>query len=87
MTRRRALWVALGAGLGLAAAGCSQAGTDDGAVSVDFARTEHEAGRAILVDIREPTEHATGVAAGARLLPMRQLGARIGEMIRARLFS
>ena len=80
MTRRRALWVALGAGLGLAAAGCSQAGADYGAVSVDFARAEHEAGRAILVDIREPTEHATGVAAGARLLPMRQWGARIGEI-------
>lgn len=80
MTRRRALWVALGAGLGLAAAGCSQAGTDAGAVSVDFARAEHEAGRAILIDIREPDEHATGVTAGAKLLPMRQLASRIGEI-------
>ncbi len=80
MTRRRALWVALGAGLGLAAAGCSQAGADAGAVSVDFARAEHEAGRAILIDIREPDEHATGVTAGAKLLPMRQLASRIGEI-------
>lgn len=49
-------------------------------VSLDFARAEHEAGRVILIDIREPQEHATGVAAGARLLPMRQLDQRIGEI-------
>lgn len=50
------------------------------AVSLDTARTEFEAGRAILIDIREPDEHARGVAAGARLLPMRQLGQRLGEV-------
>ena len=33
-----------------------------------------------MIDIREPAEHATGVAAGARLLPMRQLGARLAEI-------
>jgi rhodanese-related sulfurtransferase len=49
-------------------------------VSLEKARAEHEAGRAILIDIREPDEHATGVAAGARLLPMRQLRARISEI-------
>ena len=46
----------------------------------DVARAEHEAGRAILIDIREPEEHATGVAAGARLLPMRQLNQRLAEI-------
>lgn len=53
---------------------------DRDAVSLEAARAEHEAGRAILIDIREPEEHATGVAPGARLLPMRQLGARLGEI-------
>ncbi len=49
-------------------------------VSLDFARAEFEAGRAILIDIREPEEHASGVAAGAQLLPMRQLNRRVGEI-------
>jgi rhodanese-related sulfurtransferase len=58
---------------------CTAAQATD-VVSLETARTEHEAGRAILIDIREPEEHATGVAAGARLLPMRQLGARLAEI-------
>lgn len=58
----------------------SRAATGLDAVSLDTARTEHEAGRAILIDIREPAEHATGVAAGARRLPMSQLSARLGEI-------
>jgi len=53
-------------------------------VSLDEARAEHEAGKAILVDIREPDEHATGVVPGARLLPMRQLSARLAELPRDR---
>jgi rhodanese-related sulfurtransferase len=55
-----------------------------GPVSLDQARAEHEAGKALLVDIREPDEHATGVAPGARLLPMRQLSARLAELPRDR---
>jgi rhodanese-related sulfurtransferase len=51
-------------------------------VTLGHARAEHEAGRAVLIDIREPAEHATGVAPGARLLPMRQLAARLGEIPR-----
>ena len=62
----------------LTACGDSVASAD--AVSLDLARAEHEAGRAILIDIREPEEHATGVAAGARLLPMRQLNQRLAEI-------
>lgn len=59
-------------------AGAAPAGPPS--VSLEAARTEHEAGRAILIDIREPAEHATGVAAKAKLLPMRQIGARIAEL-------
>ncbi|MEX1165683.1 MAG: rhodanese-like domain-containing protein, partial [Hydrogenophaga sp.] len=33
-----------------------------------------------LFDIREPDEHATGVADGAKLLPMSQLQKRVGEI-------
>ena len=53
-------------------------------VSLDQARAEHEARKALLVDIREPEEHATGVAPGARLLPMRQLSVRLAELPRDR---
>ena len=61
-------------------AGHGPAVADTDVVSLDTARAEFEAGRAVLIDIREPAEHATGVAAGAQLLPMRQLGARLGEI-------
>jgi rhodanese-related sulfurtransferase len=63
-----------------AAAGCGDAQADGNAVSLEYARAEHESGRAVLIDIREPQEHATGVAAGAQLLPMRQIGQRIAEI-------
>ena len=33
-----------------------------------------------LIDIREPQEHANGVAAGAKLLPMRQIQERLSEI-------
>ncbi len=79
-SRRRAWLCTVAAGLALGAAGCSRAGSEADAVSVAFARAEHEAGRALLIDIREANEHATGVAAGAQLLPMRQLAARVGEI-------
>jgi rhodanese-related sulfurtransferase len=55
-------------------------GTELPKVSLEQARVDHEAGRIVLIDIREPKEHATGVAAGARLLPMSQLGQRLGEI-------
>ena len=66
--------------MGLAAAGCSPSAQAADSVSLDTARTEHEAGRVIMIDIREPSEHATGVVQGAQLLPMRQLGARLSEI-------
>jgi rhodanese-related sulfurtransferase len=73
------------AGLALAAlAMCLPASAQSSSVSLDQARAEHEAGRALLVDIREPEEHATGVAPGAQLLPMRQMSARLAELPRDR---
>jgi len=53
---------------------------ENDSVTLDFARKELEAGRVMLVDVREPQEHATGVANGAQLLPMRQLDSRMGEI-------
>ena len=53
---------------------------DDLSVSLEEARAAWESGRALLIDIREPNEHATGVAAGATLLPMSQLGRRLAEI-------
>jgi rhodanese-related sulfurtransferase len=49
-------------------------------VSLEDAKRLHEAGQAVLIDIREPQEHATGVAAGAKLLPMSQIGKRLLEI-------
>jgi rhodanese-related sulfurtransferase len=79
--RRRALalW---GGACCLVLTGCSEAADPAHAVSLEQARQEFEAGRAILIDIREPDEHATGVAPGARLLPMKQLSRRLAEIPR-----
>ncbi|MEF9943225.1 MAG: rhodanese-like domain-containing protein [Burkholderiaceae bacterium] len=49
-------------------------------VSLETARAEHEAGRVLMIDIREPNEHASGVAPGVKLLPMSQMGARLAEI-------
>ena len=59
--------------------GCVPVGPAD-AVTLEHARGEFEAGRAGLIDIREPIEHAGGVVQGAWLLPMSQLAARLGEI-------
>lgn len=67
-------------GLGLSLSACSQTAASADSVTLEFARAELEAGRAILIDVREPDEHATGVAKGAQLLPMRQLSARLAEI-------
>ena len=80
--RTRRTWLRWAAATTLAAAlaGCGQSEASTDAVSLEAARAEHEAGRAVLIDIREPDEHATGVVAGARLLPMRQLKQRLNEI-------
>lgn len=81
-SRRQFGW--LGAALALTwLVGCSNADEADGkSVSLEVARAELAAGRVRLFDLREPQEHATGVAPGATLLPMSQLGARLAEIPR-----
>jgi len=75
---RRTLVALIGVGaLGLAHA---QVRMDTESVSLDVARQELESGKSIVIDIREPQEHASGVAPGMQLLPMRQLAARISEI-------
>jgi rhodanese-related sulfurtransferase len=75
---RRLLVAMLGLGaLGLTHA---QARLDSESVTLDVARKELESGTSRVIDIREPQEHAAGVAAGVQLLPMRQLAARISEI-------
>ncbi|MEY4447158.1 MAG: putative adenylyltransferase/sulfurtransferase MoeZ [Pseudomonadota bacterium] len=44
-----------------------------GKITLEEARQQFEAGQVSLVDIRETSEHQTGVAQGAVLLPMSQL--------------
>lgn len=67
-------------GLASAFAGLAFGQVEDDSVTLEYARKELEAGKATLIDIREPQEHATGVAKGARLLPMRQLATRVSEI-------
>jgi rhodanese-related sulfurtransferase len=78
---RRGAGALLAAALALPLAGCNLASATDVA-TLEEARAAHEAGRALLVDIREPEEHATGVAAGALLLPLRQMASRLQELPR-----
>ncbi len=76
---RRSLLKSLAA-LGLLGTLIAAGAADELSVSLDAARAEFEAGRAVLIDIREPHEHAPGVARGARLLPMSQLAPRLAEI-------
>ena len=49
-------------------------------LSLEQARAEHDSGKVLMIDIREPQEHATGVAQGVVLLPMSQLTQRVSEI-------
>jgi rhodanese-related sulfurtransferase len=49
-------------------------------VSLDDARQALESSTKVVIDIREPYEHANGVAKGAKLIPMSQLGKRLAEL-------
>lgn len=60
---------------------CSQSATD-ARVSLEEGKTLLENEQVLVFDIREPREHATGVAPGTHLLPMSQLNERAGEIPR-----
>ncbi|MBK6715625.1 MAG: rhodanese-like domain-containing protein [Burkholderiales bacterium] len=83
LRRRRAL--VLGAALAGLTAVCpwAWAQMDARSVSLEAARAALADGRTVVFDIREPQEHATGVAAGMKLLPMSQIGGRLGEIPKA----
>ena len=49
-------------------------------VSLEDMRLALETSSTIVIDIREPHEHANGVASGAKLIPMSQLGGRLAEL-------
>lgn len=49
-------------------------------VSLEDARDALQKLSMVVVDIREPSEHATGVAKGALLMPMRLVGQRLAEL-------
>jgi rhodanese-related sulfurtransferase len=66
------IWV-LAISVGVLMLGCSEPINSADRVTLEQARADHEAGKVMLVDIRETREHKTGVVAGAVLLPMSEL--------------
>jgi rhodanese-related sulfurtransferase len=51
-------------------------------VSLDEARSLVDNSSVTVLDIREPDEHATGVAKGMKLIPMSTLESRLNELPR-----
>jgi rhodanese-related sulfurtransferase len=51
-------------------------------VSLDTLKRELDGGAAVVIDVREPREHANGVIAGAKLLPLSQVAHRLDEIPR-----
>ncbi len=76
--RRVAAWGLLGMASLLLPACSSEVALPN--VSLEQARAEHESGKVLMIDIREPQEHATGVAQGVVLLPMSQVAQRVAEI-------
>lgn len=79
MQRRAMTRLALGLCVGALLGACSSE-PDPLRVSLDEARQQLGERKVVMFDIREADEHATGVADGARLLPMSQLQQRAGEI-------
>lgn len=75
---RRACLRAIGASLGVLVPACAAAAGD--AASLEEMRAALADGKAIVIDIREPDEHAGGVAPGVRRLPMSQMRQRLAEV-------
>ena len=70
------------AALALALWALSSLAAEPPSVDVAAAREALGAGRAVLIDIREPDEQALGIAPGARRLPLSQLSSRLAEIPR-----
>lgn len=49
-----------------------------------FARLSGGSERIVLLDVRQPAEYGSGVAPGALLIPLTQLGKRLDELPRGR---
>lgn len=70
------------AAVGLAAAGGVLAADALASATLEEARAALQTpGQALVIDIREPDEHAQGVAPGARLVPMRQVAAQWAALV------
>ncbi len=82
MTRRTAALLLGASALSFLGRAGAQGLPPGDSTTLDEARRLHDAGAAILIDLREPDEHATGVASRARLLPMSQLARRANEIPR-----
>ena len=81
--RRTLLLAACAAALALPAIARAQAQPATPKVDLETARAAAAAGQALLIDIREPDEHAaTGVAPGALRLPLSQIKERQSEIPR-----
>jgi rhodanese-related sulfurtransferase len=80
MQRRHLILCILSATAALGLSACSPSIPPEWRVSLDEARQLLERGEVQVFDIREPDEHATGVAQGMKLLPMSQLEKRAGEI-------
>ena len=77
---RRSLFTAISLSWLAAAAGAQEPAAAAPHVSVDAARDALAKGEAILIDIREPDEHAQGIAPEAQRLPLSQIQSRLGEI-------
>lgn len=64
----------------LNAAHAAAAAASSDVATLDEMRAALADGKAIVIDIREPDEHAGGIAPGARRLPMSQMRQRLAEV-------
>ena len=78
MKRSTFLSMILSAGLALGV--CTSALAAAPSVTLEDARSALDKSSAVVVDIREPSEHATGVAKGAVLMPIAQISKRLAEL-------
>jgi rhodanese-related sulfurtransferase len=76
----RSLWVLFAGGLAALFLQACSPGPVLPLVSLEQARAEHASGKVLMIDIREPQEHAKGVAQGVVLLPMSQVAQRLAEI-------